>query len=178
MNVGGISTEKPLKFKFTPEGQAKLKGGGEVEKAKPVEKLVWVRPGTLEFETTAAVCVCLFVPACSSVSHQCRLRAPQASSEFDIDLDLDEDTLKGLFARQSEHGGGQKSKAKAAKKKEGILDSKRLHLVSITLRSAKLDNGLVLDALVSLQLVGLPPGALEVGGSASPLPGAAVFAVA
>lgn len=50
-----ILAEKPLKFKFTPEGQEKLKagkgGGAGKEKEKPRDKLVWARPGTLEFES-------------------------------------------------------------------------------------------------------------------------------
>lgn len=42
--------DKPLKFKFTPEGQAKL-NKGKAGQTPTVEKLVWARPGTLEFES-------------------------------------------------------------------------------------------------------------------------------
>jgi hypothetical protein len=42
-----------LKYKFTEEGQAKLNAGvaSKKDSEKPVDKLVWARPGTLEFDT-------------------------------------------------------------------------------------------------------------------------------
>lgn len=49
-----------------------------------------------------------------------------------------------------------------AAKRESILDPKRLHLVSIALRSAKLDYEAVLGCVAALNRAGLPLGTLEV----------------
>lgn len=79
----------------------------------------------------------------------------------DLDLDIDDETMKQLFARQSVRPGA-KAKAKAAPKKESVLDGKRLHLTSITLKSAKLNQDAALMALLELDRSSLPLGNVEV----------------
>ena len=81
----------------------------------------------------------------------------------DFDLDLDDEAMKGLFARKTEKTTKAKpTKAAAASKKESVLDGKRLHLVSIALKSAKMDQELVIAAIQSLNRAGVPPSVMEV----------------
>ena len=79
----------------------------------------------------------------------------------DLDLEIDDEAMKGLFARTTDNSKKPVKKA-AAPKKEHILDGKRLHLVSIALRSAKLDYEQVLACIGKLNSIGLAPGSLEV----------------
>lgn len=79
----------------------------------------------------------------------------------DLDIDIDDESMKTLFARQTAKSGPKKPQ-KAAPKKESILDGKRLHLTSITLKSAKLSQEEVLAAVSTLDRGNLTPGTLEV----------------
>jgi hypothetical protein len=82
----------------------------------------------------------------------------------DLDIDIDDESMKSLFARQTAKAGPKKAQ-KAVPKKESILDGKRLHLTSITLKSAKLSQEEVLTAVTTLDRGKLTPGTLEVSRS-------------
>lgn len=54
-----------MKYKFTAEGQAKLAaaggGAGKDKEGKQGDRLVWVRPGTLDFEADPSVSTFAFL---------------------------------------------------------------------------------------------------------------------
>lgn len=75
-------------------------------------------------------------------------------------MDIDDSVMKGLFARRSVRDAAPAKPAAA--RKETVLDAKRLHLISIALRSKRLNYESVLAAVRELDRTHVPSGVFDV----------------